>query len=74
MTILPVVSGNQCILALQRLGYTIVRTRGSHVRMQCPGRIPVTVPKHSELDRGTLNNIINTANITVEQFKNLLKN
>jgi predicted RNA binding protein YcfA (HicA-like mRNA interferase family) len=43
MTALPIVSGNECILALQRVGYTITRTRGSHVRMNCPGRNPVTV-------------------------------
>jgi predicted RNA binding protein YcfA (HicA-like mRNA interferase family) len=73
VTALPVVSGNECILALQRLGYTITRTKGSHVRLNCPGRSPVTVPKHSVLDRGTLGNIIRTANITIEQFKNLLK-
>jgi predicted RNA binding protein YcfA (HicA-like mRNA interferase family) len=73
MTALPVISGNQCILALQRLGYEITRTRGSHVRMNCSGRNPVTVPKHLELDRGTLGNIIRTANISIDQFKNLLK-
>jgi predicted RNA binding protein YcfA (HicA-like mRNA interferase family) len=73
MTALPVVSGSQCILALQRLGYKIARTRGSHVRLRCPGRSPVTVPKHPELDRGTLGSIISTANITIDQFKNLLK-
>jgi predicted RNA binding protein YcfA (HicA-like mRNA interferase family) len=73
VTSLPIISGSQCILALQRLGYEITRTRGSHVRMRCPGRIPVTVPKHTELDRGTLSNIIRTANITIDQFINLLK-
>jgi predicted RNA binding protein YcfA (HicA-like mRNA interferase family) len=73
MTSLPHVSGNECILALQRLGYTITRIRGSHVRLNCPGRNPVTVPKHAELDRGTLGSILRTTNVTVDQFKNLLK-
>jgi len=73
MTALPLISGSQCILALQRLGYEITRTRGSHVRLNCPGRSPVTVPKHSELDRGTLSSIIRTAGITIDQFTNLLK-
>ncbi|MBN1191208.1 MAG: type II toxin-antitoxin system HicA family toxin [Dehalococcoidales bacterium] len=72
MTSLPVVSGNDCIQVLQKVGYKITRTRGSHVRMQCPGRTPVTVPKHYEIDRGTLSNIIRTANITVDQFISLL--
>jgi len=51
---LPIVSGDLCILALERIGYRIARTKGSHVRMRCSGRRPVTVPKHYELDRGTL--------------------
>ncbi len=73
MTSYPVVSGTRCILVLQRFGYTITRTRGSHVRMQCPGHNPVTVPKHALLDRGTLGSILRTANITLGEFKNLLK-
>ena len=73
MTGLPVVSGSQCILALQRLGYTITRIRGSHVRLNCPGRNPVTVPNHTEVDKGTLGNILRTVNINIDEFKNLLK-
>jgi hypothetical protein len=32
----------------------------------------VTVPIHNELDRGTLRNIIRTAEISVEEFVQLL--
>ena len=45
---LPIISGAQCIAALERRGYYVARTKGSHVRMRCPGRWPVTVPKHDE--------------------------
>ena len=69
---LPVVSGDQFISALERKGYGIARTRGSHVRMRCPGRKPVTVPRHSALDRGTLRAILRTADISVEDFIKLL--
>lgn len=48
---LPVISGAQCISALERIGYRVARIKGSHVRMRCPGRKPVTVPRHHELDR-----------------------
>jgi predicted RNA binding protein YcfA (HicA-like mRNA interferase family) len=51
---LPVVSGDQCISALERIGYRVARIKGSHVRMRCPRRKPVTVPRHRELGRGTL--------------------
>jgi len=69
---LPVISGARCIAALERRGYVVARTKGSHVRMRCPGRRPVTVPKHEELDRGTLRSILRTANISVREFVKLL--
>ena len=73
MTKLPMVSGEECIKALQRLGYKAVRTRGSHVWMVCSGRSPVPVPKHHELGHGILRKIINTADISVDDFIKLLK-
>ena len=73
MAELPIVSGDQCISALERIGYWIARTKGRHVRMRWAGRRPVTVPKHHELDRGTLRAILRTADIGVEQFIKLLK-
>jgi len=70
---LPVISGYQCISALERIGYRVARVKGSHVRMRCPGRKPVTVPRHRELDRGTLKAILRTANLSVEEFVKLLR-
>ncbi len=73
MTRLPVVSGDECIKALQRLGYHILRTRGSHVWLVCPGRAPVPVPRHRELGRGILRKILNTVDISADEFMKLLK-
>lgn len=72
MTRLPVISGEECINALQRLGYVITRTRGSHVRLTCPNRKPVTVPLHYELDRTTLKSILRTIEVSTEEFVSLL--
>jgi predicted RNA binding protein YcfA (HicA-like mRNA interferase family) len=69
---LPIISGEECIRALERLGYAVKRQKGSHVRIECDGRSPVTVPKHSTLDRGTLRSIIRTVGISVEEFIDLL--
>jgi predicted RNA binding protein YcfA (HicA-like mRNA interferase family) len=33
----------------------------------------VSVPKHKELDRGTLRSIIRQAGLTLDEFKDLLK-
>ena len=73
MTKLPVVSGNQCISALSLIGYQVAHSKGSHIRLRCPGRKPVTVPRHHELDPGLLRRIIRDAGITVEEFVRLLK-
>jgi len=69
---LPVISGRQCIAALALLGYQEARQKGSHVRLTCPDRAPVSVPLHSELDRGTLRSILRTVGVTPEELIALL--
>ena len=69
---LPVISGKQCVAALRRIGYEQVRQKGSHMRLACVGRSPVTVTLHEELDRGTLRSIIRTVGLTPEELVALL--
>lgn len=69
----PLISAQRCISILARLGYAQTRQRGSHVRLECRGRPPLTVPMHHELDRGTLRAIIKAAGLTVEEFLALMK-
>ena len=73
MPALPVISGAECVAALSKLGYRVLRQKGSHVRLVAPGRSPVTVPMHAELDRGTLRSMIRTVDVGVEEFLELLK-
>ncbi|HEX8491661.1 MAG TPA: type II toxin-antitoxin system HicA family toxin [Pyrinomonadaceae bacterium] len=73
MSKLPVVSGAQCVKALERAGFIVYRQRGNHltlVRADPPGQ--TTVPNHKELDRGTLRAIIRQAGLSVEEFIALL--
>ena len=58
--------------ALAKLGYATTRQKGSHVRLACPGRPPVTVPMHATLDRGTLRSILRSCELSVEEFIKLL--
>lgn len=72
---LPVVSGKEVIRALEKIGYSSVRQKGSHVRLiddENPEHKPVTVPLHKEIDKGLLRAIIRDANITVDEFMGLL--
>ncbi|MBI4066424.1 type II toxin-antitoxin system HicA family toxin [Candidatus Gottesmanbacteria bacterium] len=66
---LPVVSGQDAVKALKKLGFSHVSTRGSHMKLVHPdGRI-ATVPNHKTLKKGTLKKgILNPLSISVEQF------
>ena len=73
---LPSISGQEAIRALQRLGFQIVRQRGSHVilkkRISNVEEISCVVPLHSDLATGTLRGILKQARITSEDLvKNL---
>ena len=59
---LPVTSGEKLIKKLNELGYDVLRQKGSHVRLRkrtLLGEHNITVPRHSELAKGTLNDILN---------------
>ena len=63
---LPVVSGEQVIKLLRKLGYEIIRQKGSHVRLRKiteAGEHNITVPKHPEVTKGTLNDILSKVSI-----------
>ena len=66
MSKLPVVSGDKLLKLLMSLGYEIVRQRGSHVRLRKitkAGKHNITVPKHPEIAKGTLNDILSKISI-----------
>jgi len=70
---LPVVSGAQLVQALERVGWESVRQRGSHVRLKHPDRsVPLVIPLHKELKRGTLSGILRDAGIDREELAELL--
>ena len=74
MSKLPVISGKECIKVLEKIDFVIVRQRGSHLVLarQDP-KTTVIVPNHKQLDRGTLRAIIRQADLTVDEFIQLLK-
>ncbi len=73
MSKLPVVSGAQCIKALEKAGFVVYRRRGSHVTLtRADPKAQTTVPDHKELDRGTLRAIIRQTGLSVDEFVALL--
>ena len=58
---LPQVSGRAIIAMMQRVGYQVIRQRGSHVRLkrQTEDGVHVeTIPNHKVLAKGTLRTIL----------------
>jgi predicted RNA binding protein YcfA (HicA-like mRNA interferase family) len=68
---LPVLSGAEVIQGLERLGFELVRQRGSHVVLR-RGDAGAVVPLHKELKAGTLAGILRQAGITRDEFFEVL--
>jgi predicted RNA binding protein YcfA (HicA-like mRNA interferase family) len=64
---LPVVSGKERRKALERLGFTEARQRGSHLIMR-RGEGGCTIPMHAEIKTGTLSGILKQAGVSAEEF------
>jgi len=60
-------SGTEVVKSLERLGFTVVRQKGSHVRM-VKGEKRITVPAHRSVTIGTLHSILHQAGISIQEF------
>jgi predicted RNA binding protein YcfA (HicA-like mRNA interferase family) len=74
MTRLPRVKGRAVVRALERAGFLVDRTRGSHVFLKHPDGRATAVPVHSgeTLGPGLLRAILRDTDLTVEQLIGLL--
>jgi len=69
-------SYQKVLKALNKLGFEVVRQRGSHVILKGFFREQsrtVVIPKHGEIAIGTLRGILFQAGITVEEFIKLVE-
>ncbi|MEI6158064.1 MAG: type II toxin-antitoxin system HicA family toxin [Atribacterota bacterium] len=61
MSKLPMISGQDCIKVLEKMGFRLKRREGSHMILRRTDPfVQVVVPDHKELDRGTLRAIMIT--------------
>lgn len=70
---LPVISGAEAVRVLGGVGFSQVSQRGSHVKLRRDDGRTVIVPLHRELARGTLRSILRQANLSAEEFADLLR-
>ena len=64
---LPSASGQKIIKSLNKMGFIVVRQKGSHVFMQ-RGEATVTVPLNNPVKKSTLKSILNQAGISAEEL------
>ncbi|MFA7172939.1 MAG: type II toxin-antitoxin system HicA family toxin [Kiritimatiellia bacterium] len=69
---LPRISGAQAIKVFEKLGFKVVRQKGSHVVLRKLDKGCV-VPIHKQLATGTLKSAIRQASISADDFVNTYK-
>jgi len=72
MSKLLVISGRECV-RVERMGFYRKRQTGSHIVLRCDDPfVQIVVPDHKVLDRGTLRVIIRQANLSIDEFVDLM--
>jgi predicted RNA binding protein YcfA (HicA-like mRNA interferase family) len=69
---LPLVSGTEVIRTLERLGFIVLRQKGSHIILR-RGPTGCVVPNHREIKTGTLSGILKQASVSAEEFIETLR-
>ncbi|SDY53560.1 Predicted RNA binding protein YcfA, dsRBD-like fold, HicA-like mRNA interferase family [Proteiniborus ethanoligenes] len=70
----PVLSPNEIIKALEKIGFQKISQKGSHAKYKKfgnPSRV-IIIPMHDEVAKGTLKSILEQADLPLEEFLNLL--
>jgi predicted RNA binding protein YcfA (HicA-like mRNA interferase family) len=68
---LPLTSGVRIVCALEKDGFEVIGTRGSHCKLR-QGSRTVIVPLHDEVRPGTLASILRAAGLTADRLRELL--
>ena len=72
---LPILSAKELIKILTKLNFEIYSQRGSHIKLikkSIYGKEIVIIPNHKAIRKGTLKNILNKINLSLEQLLKLL--
>ena len=73
MARLPVISGDDFVKAMRKIGYVWDHTEGSHMILFHSSRGRLSVPRHKELGRGLLRALIRDAGLTRNELIALLR-
>ena len=65
---LPLLSGQDVLRALKRMGFKEVHRKGSHVKMKHPDGRKIVFPYHNEVDRYTMEGALKDAEVDIDEF------
>jgi predicted RNA binding protein YcfA (HicA-like mRNA interferase family) len=69
---LPIISGDDFVKAMSKIGYQWDHTEGSHMILFHPSRGRLSIPRHKELGRGLLRALVRDTGLTRDEFLELL--
>lgn len=75
MSKIPSISGDKAVKSFKKMGYIVVRQRGSHIRMRHSfdtSKRPLTIPRHPILGKGLIRKVLRDAKISPNEFRKLL--
>lgn len=73
MPSLPVLGGQEVVRVFESFGWSVARQKSSHIIMTKEGETAtLSIPNHKEVARGTLRGLIRSANLTVDEFVNVI--
>lgn len=73
MARLPVLSGDEFVRAVAKIGFALDHTEGSHMILLGRAGRRLSVPRHKELGCGLLRALMRDAGLTREEFLDLLR-
>jgi len=74
MFVIPLLRPRKVVKAFKKFGWEVARQRGSHIILTKDKHLAtLSVPKHSEVARGTLRTLITKAGVTIEEFLKVLE-
>ena len=70
---LPILSAKELIKIFEKVGYSIVRQKGSHIRMHHKTKDSITIPNHKTIGRGLLKKVLRDSQISLDELTQLMK-
>jgi len=70
---IPQISGKTAVKIFSKIGYSVIRQKGSHIRLHHASKKPLTVPNHKIIGKGLLRKLLRDSELTIDEFLKLRK-